>query len=89
MEFAIVLVAAGASTRMGFPKLWADVCGQPLITRALSSALRANPSEVVIVTTEDRLAQLREMAPSATVVSGGARRRDSVAARAAVLVPPD
>ena len=24
-DFAIVLVAAGASTRMGFPKLWADV----------------------------------------------------------------
>ena len=52
-----MLVAAGASTRMGFPKLWADVCGQPLIARALSSALRANPSEVVIVATEDRLAQ--------------------------------
>jgi 2-C-methyl-D-erythritol 4-phosphate cytidylyltransferase len=80
MDFAIILVAAGASTRMGFPKLWADVCGQPLIAYALSTAICASPAELVIVATEDRLDQLRHMAPSATVVKGGARRRDSVAA---------
>jgi len=80
MDFAIILVAAGASTRMGFPKLWADVCGQPLIARAIQVAHAAAPSELVIVVTEDRLEQLRDMAPSATLVSGGARRRDSVAA---------
>jgi 2-C-methyl-D-erythritol 4-phosphate cytidylyltransferase len=80
MEFGIVLVAAGASTRMGFAKLWADVCGQPLIAHALSIALRAEPSELVIVVTQDRLDQVRQMAPWATVVPGGARRRDSVAA---------
>ena len=86
MDFAIILVAAGASTRMGFPKLWADVCGKPLIAHALAAALRAEPSEMVIVVTKDRLDHIRDMAPSATVVSGGARRRDSVAARA--LPPP-
>jgi 2-C-methyl-D-erythritol 4-phosphate cytidylyltransferase len=80
MDFAIVLVAAGASTRMGFPKLWADVHGQPLITHALSSAIAANPSEVVLVVASDRVAETRELAPSARVVRGGARRRDSVAA---------
>lgn len=80
MDFAIILVAAGASTRMGFSKLWADVCGKPLIAHALAAALRAEPSEMVIVVTKDRLDHIRDMAPSATVVSGGARRRDSVAA---------
>jgi len=80
LDFTIILVAAGASTRMGFPKLWADVCGKPLIAHALAAALRAEPSEMVIVVTEDRLDSIRDMAPSATVVSGGARRRDSVAA---------
>jgi 2-C-methyl-D-erythritol 4-phosphate cytidylyltransferase len=80
MDFAIILVAAGASTRMGFPKLWAEVCGQPLIAHALAAALAAGPSELVVVVTEDRLAQTREIAPTATVVSGGVRRRDSVAA---------
>jgi 2-C-methyl-D-erythritol 4-phosphate cytidylyltransferase len=80
MDFTIVLVAAGASTRMGFPKLWADVCGQPLIAHAVGAVFAANPSEVVIVVAEDRAQQARELAPSAIVVSGGARRRDSVAA---------
>ena len=79
-DFAIVLVAAGASTRMGFPKLWADVHGQPLITHAVASAIAANPCEVVLVVTADRVAQMRELAPSVRVVCGGARRRDSVAA---------
>jgi 2-C-methyl-D-erythritol 4-phosphate cytidylyltransferase len=80
MDFAIVLVAAGASARMGFPKLWADVCGQPLLAYALKAAQAADPAEVVIVVGADRLNQTRDMAPTARVVAGGARRRDSVAA---------
>jgi len=78
MDCAIVLVAAGSSTRMGFPKLWADVCGQPLIAHALTSARAASPVELVVVVAEDRLAEACAMAPSARVVAGGARRRDSV-----------
>ncbi len=79
-EFAIVLVAAGASTRMGFPKLWADVCGQPLIQHALETARAVAPSELVVVVAEDRLSQASLLAPFANVVPGGMRRRDSVAA---------
>jgi 2-C-methyl-D-erythritol 4-phosphate cytidylyltransferase len=78
MDCAIVLVAAGASTRMGFPKLWADVCGQPLLAHALALARAATPAELVVVVAEDRLADARALAPSARVVAGGARRRDSV-----------
>jgi 2-C-methyl-D-erythritol 4-phosphate cytidylyltransferase len=80
MEFAIVLVAAGASTRMGFPKLWTDVCGQPLLARAIAAAEAADPDELIVVTASDRLADTLELAPDARVVAGGARRRDSVAA---------
>jgi 2-C-methyl-D-erythritol 4-phosphate cytidylyltransferase/2-C-methyl-D-erythritol 2,4-cyclodiphosphate synthase len=79
-RFAIVLVAAGASTRMGFPKLWAEVRGQPLIAYAIQAARAAEPSELIVVTSRDRLDAARRHAPGARVVAGGARRRDSVAA---------
>jgi 2-C-methyl-D-erythritol 4-phosphate cytidylyltransferase len=79
-DFAIVLVAAGASTRMGFPKLWADVCGRPLLAHALAAAQLAGPSEIVLVASSDRLASAADLAPFARVLPGGARRRDSVAA---------
>jgi 2-C-methyl-D-erythritol 4-phosphate cytidylyltransferase len=65
---------------MGFPKLWADVCGQPLLAHALASACAADPSELVVVVAADRLSHARQIAPLAHVIAGGARRRDSVAA---------
>jgi 2-C-methyl-D-erythritol 4-phosphate cytidylyltransferase len=78
MDCAIVLVAAGASTRMGFPKLWADVRGQPLLAHAIVSARAAGPTELVIVVAEDRVSDAQALVPSAHVVAGGSRRRDSV-----------
>jgi len=80
VEFAIVLVAAGASTRMGFAKLWADLCGRPLIAHAIDAARAAKPTELIVVTSTDRLADSKALAPEAHIVQGGARRRDSVAA---------
>jgi 2-C-methyl-D-erythritol 4-phosphate cytidylyltransferase len=65
---------------MGFPKLWADVCGQPLLAHAVTSARVAHPAELVLVVAPDRVAQARALAPEAAIVPGGARRRDSVAA---------
>jgi 2-C-methyl-D-erythritol 4-phosphate cytidylyltransferase len=84
VDFAIVLVAAGASRRMGFPKLWADVCGQPLVARALAESRAAQPSELILVVASDRMADATVLAPDARVVAGGARRRDSVLAGLAV-----
>jgi 2-C-methyl-D-erythritol 4-phosphate cytidylyltransferase len=80
MRFAIILVAAGASTRMGFPKLWADVGGLPLLAHAVEAARAARPAELIIVTSDDRLEAAAVLAPGARVVVGGVRRRDSVAA---------
>jgi 2-C-methyl-D-erythritol 4-phosphate cytidylyltransferase len=79
-EFDIVLVAAGASTRMGFPKLWAEVCGRPLIAHAIEATRGAQPSSLIIVVAEDRVSQTTTLAPDARIVIGGSRRRDSVAA---------
>ena len=88
MQLAIVLVAAGASTRMGFPKLWVEVCGQPLLARAIAAARAADPSELVVVVSDDRLRPTAELAPDARVVPGGPRRRDSVAAGLAASQAP-
>jgi 2-C-methyl-D-erythritol 4-phosphate cytidylyltransferase len=79
-HFAIVLVAAGASTRMGFAKLWSDVCGQPLVARAVKAALAAQPDELILVVSADRIPDAHALASHARIVSGGARRRDSVEA---------
>jgi 2-C-methyl-D-erythritol 4-phosphate cytidylyltransferase / 2-C-methyl-D-erythritol 2,4-cyclodiphosphate synthase len=80
VQWAIVLVAAGASTRMGFSKLWTAVCGQPLLAYALRVAVAAQPTELVLVVGADRMADAACLSPMARVVAGGARRRDSVAA---------
>ncbi|HEX8969225.1 MAG TPA: 2-C-methyl-D-erythritol 4-phosphate cytidylyltransferase [Chloroflexota bacterium] len=80
VRFAIVLVAAGSSSRMGFPKLWAELRGQSLLARALAQARAAQPSELIVVVAADRLESASALAPDARVVVGGARRRDSVAA---------
>jgi 2-C-methyl-D-erythritol 4-phosphate cytidylyltransferase len=88
VEFAIVLVAAGASTRMGFSKLWADVCGRPLIGHAIQAARAANPTELIVVVASDRLNETKGLVPDACVVPGGVRRRDSVAAGLAASKAP-
>jgi 2-C-methyl-D-erythritol 4-phosphate cytidylyltransferase len=89
MQFGIVLVAAGASTRMGFPKLWAELDGQPLLAYAVDNALVAAPSELIVVVAPDHLFEAatllsaRKAASPATeiaIMAGGRRRRDSVAA---------
>jgi 2-C-methyl-D-erythritol 4-phosphate cytidylyltransferase / 2-C-methyl-D-erythritol 2,4-cyclodiphosphate synthase len=80
VQWAIVLVAAGAATRMGFAKLWTAVCGQPLLAYALRAAMAAQPTELVLVVAADRMADAARLSPTARVVAGGARRRDSVAA---------
>ena len=69
MDCAIVLVAAGASARMGFAKLWADVCGRPLIARAIAGALAAQPTELIVVVGAERVAETLALASTARVVA--------------------
>jgi 2-C-methyl-D-erythritol 4-phosphate cytidylyltransferase len=65
---------------MGFAKLWSDICGQPLVTRAVAAAAAARPDELILVVSADRIAEAQALVPDARIVGGGARRRDSVAA---------
>jgi 2-C-methyl-D-erythritol 4-phosphate cytidylyltransferase/2-C-methyl-D-erythritol 2,4-cyclodiphosphate synthase len=89
----VVVVAAGASSRMGgVDKLRAVVGGRPLLAWTLE-ALAAAPivRHVVVVTAPDRVGEVaREpwLPPAVSaVVAGGARRQDSVAAGVAALPP--
>jgi 2-C-methyl-D-erythritol 4-phosphate cytidylyltransferase len=78
IDLAIVLVAAGQSARMGFPKLWADLAGRTVLDHAVAAACKVAAGEIILVVTPDRVGSLSQ--PGVRVVPGGARRRDSVAA---------
>ena len=88
-----VLVAAGRSTRMGFDKLWAELGGRPVLAWSLSTlAGCAALDRLVVVTGADRLDDTWRLVGRTVparlrgrTVSGGERRRDSVAAGLAAL----
>ena len=88
-ELAIVLVAAGSSTRMGFPKLWTDVDGQPLLAPCDRGApARPSPPSWSSSSPRPRGRSRRALAPGRASCAGGARRRDSVAAGLAASTAP-
>lgn len=81
-----VVLAAGTSTRMGASdKLYVEVGGLPLIAWSIRAvAAAATVRRIIVVTREDRLETMADEPwirdVDATVVQGGARRQDSVAA---------
>ena len=57
-----VIAAAGSSSRMGFDKITADLCGMPVIARTVSAFCECSLiSEVIIVTSRGRLEQISEI----------------------------
>ncbi len=46
---AALILAAGASTRLGHPKQLVELCGEPLLRRALRTATEAGLAPVVVV----------------------------------------
>lgn len=87
-----ILVAAGASRRMGFDKLWSPL-GERLVLDYALGTLAESPSiqQIVLVLAVDRLSAGRRLAlatgPTASVCCGGSERRDSVAAGLRALQP--
>ncbi len=81
-----VILAAGTSTRMGGPdKLFMEVGGLPLVAWTVrAAATAATVRRIIVVSRPDHLDALAEHAwlrdVQATVVAGGLRRQDSVAA---------
>ncbi|MCH7669389.1 MAG: nucleotidyltransferase family protein [Acidobacteria bacterium] len=49
VDVAVLVLAAGASTRFGSPKPLADVGGRPLLARAISEIQQWAPGKVVVV----------------------------------------
>lgn len=49
LRYGVIILAAGASTRMGFPKQLLELAGQPLLVRAVEAALASSAWPVVVV----------------------------------------
>ena len=79
-----VVLAAGSAQRMGFDKMTVMLDGIPVLIRAIS-AFERSPliNEVVVVTREDRLAEIADLCQQyqlkkvTAVVSGGKTRTES------------
>ncbi len=82
----VVVVAAGASRRMGgIDKITAPMAGRPLLAWTLDGlAATSNLGSLVVVVSPERTDELQRApwlrAAGATVVPGGGRRQESVAA---------
>lgn len=92
-RIAIILLAAGSSTRMqGVDKVWTDLGGEPLIARSLQAAASVDGvTDVIVVTAAARHDEVQTLAAllgcAVRCVEGGARRQDSVAA--GIAAAPD
>lgn len=78
-----ILLAAGFSTRLGQDKIWMDLAGAPLLSWPIRTFARCSAIDdlILLVAAEAgaRAEQLiRELGVRAQVVTGGARRQDSV-----------
>ena len=92
---AAILLAAGVSRRMGgVDKVWAEVCGRPLLAFSIERlAAFEEIEELVVVAPGERHIAIGELAFGLGVspglplrcVAGGEQRRDSVAAGLAAL----
>jgi 2-C-methyl-D-erythritol 4-phosphate cytidylyltransferase len=82
---AAVIVAAGASRRMGRDKLWIPLAGRITLARTIDVfQASAIIDSIVVVTSTERLGELGELGKQeqwdkiVSIVPGGARRQDSV-----------
>ena len=82
MRRALAILAAGSATRAGVDKVLADLGGQPVIAWSLAAALAAQCfDDIVVVAPPERISAIetivRERAPDARVIAGGATRTAS------------
>jgi 2-C-methyl-D-erythritol 4-phosphate cytidylyltransferase len=82
---AIVLAAGGSQRMIGFDKLYTVVQGRPLIAWTVAAVAAADTiRNVILVVRPDQVSSIQQEAwvveAGATVVAGGERRQESVAA---------
>ncbi len=82
---AAVIVAAGASRRMGRDKLWIPLAGRITLARTIDVFQASTLIDcIIVVTSTERLAETRELSKQeqwdkiVAIVPGGVRRQDSV-----------
>jgi 2-C-methyl-D-erythritol 4-phosphate cytidylyltransferase len=80
-----IILAAGASERTGFDKLFAPLGDKPVVAHTIGAFERTScVDEIILVGRKDSLEELRKILPLQTkvrhLVSGGALRQDSVQA---------
>jgi 2-C-methyl-D-erythritol 4-phosphate cytidylyltransferase len=85
-----IIVAAGQSSRMGGgDKMLAPLAGRPLLLHSVEAFVACGAVEAIVVgasaTNRDAVTALVADRPGVSVVTGGARRRDSVEAGLAAL----
>ncbi|WP_268905966.1 2-C-methyl-D-erythritol 4-phosphate cytidylyltransferase [Dictyobacter formicarum] len=82
---AVIIVAAGASRRMGRDKLWIPLAGRVTLARTIDAFQSSSAIDrIVLVVSAERLAATQELCKQeawskiCAVIPGGARRQDSV-----------
>jgi 2-C-methyl-D-erythritol 4-phosphate cytidylyltransferase len=80
-----IIVAAGSSRRMGFDKLFAPLCGKPVLWYSIKAFNDCKEvDEILVVAREDGMDEIEHLVSSASlrkvtkVISGGAERHMSV-----------
>jgi 2-C-methyl-D-erythritol 4-phosphate cytidylyltransferase len=80
-----IIVAAGASQRMGFDKLFAQLDGRPVVAHSIAVFEQAESvTDIILVGRAERLSEVEAMVRAqgfrkvSAVIAGGARRQDSV-----------
>ena len=89
---AIIVVAAGSSSRFGSDKLGSTIAGRSVLERAVGAVRAAFPeAPVALVVRPDRVEEAgKSWGPRGVLVAaGGDRRQDSVRSGFAALDPPD
>jgi 2-C-methyl-D-erythritol 4-phosphate cytidylyltransferase len=92
-DLAAIVVAAGASRRMGFDKISAPLDGRPLIAHSLSAFHNCpDIDHIVLVCAADRVDEFQAFSSDfpklSRVVAGGKERVESVLAGMAALADP-
>ena len=76
-----IIVAAGSSSRMGEAgdKLFADLCGKPVLQYSIEAFKAAKSvDDIVVVCSAEAIERVRGLCDSVTVVEGGRNRAESV-----------
>ena len=90
MQYAAVIVAAGAGRRAGgdTPKQWRPLSGRPVTLWSVEAFEGAGAAQVIVVVSREDAVMARQLfagRPTVTLVEGGAERIDSVRAGLSAL----